>query len=326
MTTCPDSPEDMPPSPAPQGMPFKTLFLFAVALILIWGSAFTMVGVGVRYISPIWLVADRLAVGAILVTAYMIFKGYRFPKITDERWIWYAVLGLTSSVIPFFLLGTGQKTVDSGLSAILVAGMPLMTIVMAHFVTDEKLTILKLLGFVLGLFGIIILFLPDDLSASLVSDWKAQSLIVGAAFFYALTTVLAKIAPETPSTTAAAMMMVSAAFFGIIAAVFTGFTEAVPPTDKTLLTLLMVLGLGVGSSGVATIMYLYVIDVAGTSVMASINYFVPVASVIFGVWLLHEPLTWRIFAAFGIIVLGVMISRIGQKNTLSEPARTDTDC
>jgi drug/metabolite transporter (DMT)-like permease len=318
MTTCPDSTELPKASPdMPQGMPFQTLMIFAIILILVWGSAFTMVGVGVRYISPIWLVADRLTVGAILVVGYMYLKGYRFPKLSDKRWIWYSILGLTSSVIPFFLLGTGQKTVDSGLSAILVAGMPLMTIVMAHFVTDEKLTLLKLLGFILGLFGIIILFLPDDLSASLVSDWKAQALIVGAAFFYALTTVLAKIAPETPSTIAAAMMMISAAIFGIIAAMFTGFAEAVPPTDKTWLTLLMVLGLGIGSSGVATIMYLYVIDVAGTSVMASINYFVPVASVIFGVWLLDEPLTWRIFAAFGIIVLGVMISRIGQKK-LSE--------
>ena len=74
-------------------------------------------------------------------------------------------------------------------------------------------------------------------------------------------------------------------------------------------------------------MYLYVINVAGTSVMASINYFVPVASVIFGVWLLNEPLTWRIFAAFGIIVLGVMISRMGPKKLPApETARTDTDC
>lgn len=301
---------------------FQKLSILAVILIIIWGSAFTMVGVAVRYISPIWVVALRLAVGATFLTFFLYLSGKRFPPLRDKRWLWYSALGLTSSVIPFFLLGVGQQTVDSGLTAILVAGMPLLTIIMAHFFTDEKLTPVMFLGFVIGLLGIIILFFPDDLSSNLVSDWKAQLLIIGAAFFYALTTVAAKIAPKTPSTVAAAMMMLMAAIFGLIAALATGFEGAVPPTGKEMITLLMILGLGFGSSGIAAVLYLYVIDVAGTSVMAGINYFVPVASVIFGVWLLNEPLTWRTFASFGIIVLGVMISRRGMRTSPTPAVET----
>ena len=299
-----------------ESISFPKLAVFAIILIMIWGSAFTMVGVAVRYIAPIWVVAFRLSVGAILLTSYMYLRGHRFPPLTDKRWIWYSFMALTSSVIPFFLLGTGQKTVDSGLTAILVGCMPLLTIIMAHFVTDEKLTPLRVVGFAIGLIGIVILFFPDDLSANLVRHWQAQLLIVSAAFFYALTTVVAKIAPKTPSTIAAAMMMLMAAIFGLLVAVLTGVDGAIAPTGKALTTFWMVIGLGLGSSGIAAIMYLYIIDVAGTSIMAGINYFVPVASVVFGVWFLHEALSWRTFVSFGVIVLGVMISRRGKKTPI----------
>ena len=52
------------------------------------------------------------------------------------------------------------------------------------------------------------------------------------------------------------------------------------------------------------------IEVKGPTIMATINYFVPVASVIFGVWLLDEKITLQIIIAFFTIVTGVIISRI----------------
>lgn len=281
------------------------IFGLSVLLVFIWGSAYTMVGVGVNYITPIWLVTYRLLIGALLVTFYAHFKGYRFPKLTDSRWIWYLCLGITGSVLPFFLLSTGQKTVDSGLTAIMVGIMPILTIILAHFFTEEKLTPQKLIGFIIGFAGIVILFIPDDFKLELIQDWKAQLLIIGAAICYAVTTVGAKRAPDTPSSIAAAMMLLMAATIGIIAAIISG----VPDTVPALPGLFSAAGLGIISTGLATILYLYVIQKSGPSLLARINYFVPVVSVALGVSLLNEPLTWRIVLSFIIILLGVIISR-----------------
>ena len=286
----------------------STLLTLSLVLILIWGSAYTMVGVGVDYITPIWLVAYRLVLGAILVTIYAYVKGQKLPKLTDERWRWYFVLGMTGSVIPFFLLSTGQLNVDSGITAIIVGVMPLMTIVLAHFFANEILNATKLLGFVVGFLGIVVLFLPDNLSLELVSNWQAQLLIVIAAFCYAITTVLAKRAPETSSSIGAAMMLICAAPVAVIAGVMIGVPTQMPP----MIGIWMAIGLGVGSTAIATILYLYVIQETGPSTMAKINYFVPLASVIFGVWLLGEDFTWRMIISFAVIVLGVMISRRGE--------------
>ena len=267
-----------------------------------------MVGVGVKYMTPIWLVAYRLVIGAVFIIGYVMAMGAKFPKLTDVRWLWYFGMGMTGMVIPFFLLSTGQVKVDSGLTAIIVGAMPLMTIVLAHFFTDERLNLAKSIGFFIGFLGIIILFLPDNLSLELVSDWTSQLLIVGAAFCYAVTTIAAKRAPQTPSSVGAGMMLICSAIVGLIWALLTGVPTAIPDMPG----LLSAVGLGVGSTALATILYLYVIDQTGPSVMAKINYFVPVASVIFGIWLLNEPFTWRMVVSFIVILVGVFVARLGE--------------
>ena len=295
------------PSTDSQNLSFTGFLAIALGLILIWGSAYTMVSVGVDYITPIWLVVYRLVLGAILVTAYVYFKGLKLPKLHDVRWRWYFILGMVGSVIPFFLLSTGQVKVDSGITAIIVGVMPLMTIVLAHFFTNERLNFQKLLGFIIGFLGIVVLFLPDNLSLELVSDWQSQLLIVLGAFCYAVTTVIAKRAPDTPSSVGAAMMLICSVPVAIIAAIWSGLPTEVP----AMMGIWMAIGLGIGSTALATILYLYVIQETGPSAIAKINYFVPLASVIFGIGLLGEEFSWRMVASFVIIVLGVMVARIG---------------
>ena len=287
------------------------LLVCALTLILIWGSAYTMVGVGVDYITPIWLVAYRLLLGAVLVTLYAYYKGYKLPKLSDVRWRWYFILGMIGSVIPFFLLSTGQLKVDSGITAIITGVMPLMTIVLAHFFANERLNTQKLLGFLIGFLGIVVLFLPDNMSFELIKDWRSQSLIVLAAFAYALTTVVAKRAPETPSSVAAAMMLLCAAPVALMAGIAEGVPTEVPP----MIAIWMAIGLGIGSTALGTILYLYVIQETGPSVLAKINYFTPLASVALGIWLLDEEFSWRMVISFVTIVVGVMISRIGMRRS-----------
>lgn len=286
-----------------------------LALILIWGSAFNFVGVAVDHISPYWLTAWRLVVAAIFLTLYALVTGDRFPKLSDPRWLWYSALGLTGAVIPFLLMAKGQLTVDSGLTAVIVGAMPLITIVLAHFFTDEKLTLFKILGFVIGFLGVAVLFMPDEIGIGITGQWGAQLVILGAAFCYAFTTVAAKRAPETGPAVGSAIMMIAASVAGLISAMVYDPGGYVP--NRTALTIILILGFG--STGIATMLYLIFIDKVGPSAMARLNYFPPVVSVIFGVWFLSEPFTWKLLVAFIMIIIGVMVSRI------SSPSGQQTD-
>jgi drug/metabolite transporter (DMT)-like permease len=278
----------------------------AFLMVIVWGSAFTLVSIGVKYISPLWLVTYRLIIGAIIVIIYVKFKGLNLPNIRDKRWIWYFAMGLIGMVIPFFLLSTGQVIIDSGLTAIMVGTMPLMTVILAHFFTNEKLSITKIIGFIFGFIGIVILFLPSDFSIEITENWFSQLIIIIAAFCYAVTTIIAKRAPDTPATIGACMMLICAATACLFVALLTGFPSSMPP----LLGILTAFGLGVGSTAFASILLLYIIDQTGPSTVAKINYFVPLASVIFGVIILDEILSIRIFIAFVIILIGMFFSQI----------------
>ena len=282
-----------------------SLWFAAIFLIIVWGTAFTMVDVGVRYMAPIWLVAYRTTLAAILICLYAFSKGMRFPPLKDPRWRWYFTLGFTGMTLPFFLVSWGQETIDSGVSAILIGVMPLITIVLAHFVTDEKLSWRKIIGFTVGLAGIVILFLPDDFSMELIKDWKAQGLVLGGAFCYAITTVGAKLAPDTPALQGASMMTLSGAIMAMTFAVISGN----PPQSVPMIGWMMIAGLAIGSTGIATIVYLQVIESNGPTTLAKINYFPPFASVIAGIWFLNEEFTIRVGIAFATIMLGVWIAR-----------------
>ena len=143
----------------------------------------------------------------------------------------------------------------------------------------------------------------------LTQDWFAQLVILGGAFCYAFTTVAAKRAPETAAVVGSAIMMIVAAVAGVASAQVLDPGGHVP----NMTALIMIIILGLGSTGVATILYLDFVDRAGPSAMARLNYFPPVVSVIFGVWFLSEPFTWKLVAAFVIIVIGMMVSRIKRR-------------
>jgi drug/metabolite transporter (DMT)-like permease len=295
------------------------LIALCTALILIWGSAFTFVGVAVDHISPYWLTAWRLVVGASALTCYALLTGHRFPPLKDQRWLWYGALGLTGAVIPFLLMAKGQLSVDSGLTAVIVGAMPLITIVLAHFFTDEKLTPFKVLGFLLGFLGVAVLFMPEEFSFGITDSWKAQLIILCAACCYAGTTVAAKRAPQTAAPIGSAIMMTAASIAGLAAALIADPGGYVP--NATAFS--MILLLGFGSTTIGTILYLIFIDRVGPSSMARLNYFPPMVSVLFGVWFLSEPFTWKLVVAFIAILVGVMVSRIGANRSLkiSEPQK-----
>ena len=266
------------------------LYIASLALILIWGTAYTLVGYTVDYITPVWMVAARTFIAAILLVGYALLRGHKFPPLKDKRWIWYSFMGIIGSAVPFYFLAKGQVDVESGLTSILVGFMPLLTIVMAHFfIKSEPLSPRKALGFFIGFLGIIILFLPDPFRWELINNWQGQGYIVLAAAFYAALTIIAKRAPETPASVGAAMMLISAAFFSALAALYTGVPGDIPPVSA----IIALLALAVGSTGFAQIIYLRIIQVSGPSFIAKINYLVPICSLIAGIIFLDEAFRWR---------------------------------
>lgn len=111
--------------------------LLFVLLALIWGSAFLWIAIALKAGGSPWTIAcARLLLGALTVAVCIRLSGATLRAAhTPARlrsWIGpMVVMGILLGAIPFTLLAYGEKTVSSGIAAILMATVPLWTVLIA---------------------------------------------------------------------------------------------------------------------------------------------------------------------------------------------------
>jgi len=289
------------------------LAFFIAGALLIWGTEYTLVGtIDAAVVSEAWQVTIRMMFAALFMVIFVLFRGHKLPGLTDKSWLFYTTMGFIGMTIPYYLIAKGYNAgIDSGLLAILIGATPLFTVVLAHFfVRSEPLTPLKSLGFFVGFIGVCVLFLPQDLSWSLVENWQAQALVVLAALGYATTSILGKRAPTKPASVGAAIMLLGGAVSAIVCAlVFAG--PEMPRTIPPVKILLALAALTIGATFLGNLLYLRLLQISGPSLIAKISYMVPVVALISGMVFLDESFQTRYAVALMIIVAGLIIAQFG---------------
>src|ERR1700704_297645 len=101
-----------------------------LALAAFWGSNFMFIKLGVAAVPPATLVAARLVIGAVILVAVVRALGYTFPPL-GRAWTPHVVLAIVGNCMPFWFITWGQKHLDSALAGILMAVMPLTTLLLA---------------------------------------------------------------------------------------------------------------------------------------------------------------------------------------------------
>ena len=138
-------------------------WLLLLALVVLWGSAFGLTDRALTDFSPLQVVTGRLWIGALVLLVTMGSPRGWVPK--DRRsWLFLIAMSVFGNVLPFFLISWGQQTVPSGMTGILMAVMPLVVLVLAHFlVPGERMDRFKVAGFGFGFSGIALLTGPAAL-------------------------------------------------------------------------------------------------------------------------------------------------------------------
>jgi drug/metabolite transporter (DMT)-like permease len=283
--------------------PSDVLLLFCLAAI--WGGSFPAVKIAVGHMSDTALVALRLAIDAVAIGFVAVYAGHR-PPVDRRSWALYAALAFLGNVLPFLLIAAGQRQVDAGLAAILMATMPLASLVLAHFFTsDEGLTARRVLGVLIGLAGILALVGVDALQG-LGADVLGQLALTGAAMCYALHLILARRLQHTTAVTNAACTTAAAALMALPLMAAAGG----PPQDLPLEAVLALLFLGLGSNGVAYLLFFRLATTVGVTFTATINYLVPIMGVLWSALLLGERPHPRALVALAMILLGVAVANL----------------
>src|SRR6185369_5469544 len=149
-------------------------------------------------------------------------------------WARLAFMGIVGNLAPFALIGWGELQVASGLAAILMAMVPLMVMVIAHFrVPDEPLTPGKTLGVGLGILGVVVLIGPSAFSV-VGSHVAAELAILAATVCYAASALAARGLPPLRADAMSAGMLVVAAPVGLVMAALTQSPASLAPSLESL--------------------------------------------------------------------------------------------
>ncbi|MBI5944859.1 MAG: EamA family transporter [Chloroflexi bacterium] len=275
-----------------------------IALGVIWSSSFLWIKIGVQEIGPTSLVTFRLLFGALSAAAIVSYQKASWPR-DWKTWVIFGILGPLSLAIPIFFISWGEQTIDSAVASILNATVPLFTLIIAHFfLHDDKMTINKVIGLVMGFVGIVIL-LSEDLLASAHNNVIGQAAVILASLFYAVTAVAArKYTKHVEGPARGAAPLITATIFMLLAAPFTGEPFKIPTLP---ITWIAVLWLGVLGSGIAIIINYYLLHEIGPTRTTLVTYIFPPGGLLLGIIFLNEQISWQLLVGSILIVSSIVV-------------------
>jgi drug/metabolite transporter (DMT)-like permease len=294
-------------------------------LSIVWGGSFLFVGVAVRELPPLTIVALRVVTAASALLLTLRLMGVDLPR---TRQVWAAFLGMSilNNVIPFTLIVWGQSHIASGLASILNATTPLFTVIVAHYLTDdERLTGQRFAGVIVGFAGVAVM-IGAAAFASLDASILAQLAVLGAALSYGFSGVFGrrfKTMGIPPLATAAGQVTVSSAILLPAALIVDRpWTLAMPSTGA----IVSLAALGLVSTAFAYLIFFRLLARAGATNVGLVTFLIPVSAILLGVLVLGETLAMRHVAGMALIGAGLvlidgrLLSGLKARLSIKEPA------
>ena len=286
---------------------FKTNWFLLILLSAIWGGAFTLNKIALDLYTPEVIVAGRLIVGSafLIVLIYFIYKRFSFNLSQLNYYLFMSLVGI---VIPFIAIINGQRNIDSAMAGILMATMPITTILLSHFfLVDEKINQQKLIGFLISFFGVFILIYREDLflnnsfSATLISQLQ----VMLGSTLYSIAAIYGKKYKMTDPVSASTGTILFATFFMLIYLIFIDESNVSIPT---LLVNYNILLLGILCTAIATIIYFQILQTAGASFLSIMNFLIPLWAILFGILILNDAFSWNYIFGLIIILAGIKLA------------------
>jgi drug/metabolite transporter (DMT)-like permease len=276
-------------------------FLILLVLGLIWGASFLFIKVAVVTIPPFTVAFGRTALAALILYVVLRYRGLKLGS-WGHLWGSFLVLGLFNGAVPYTLITWAEIHIDSGLAAILNALMPLFTVLLAHFFTqDEKLNWMKVVGIFLGFLGILALIGPAVLKG-LGTHVIGQLAVVGAALCYAMAAIYGRRLKEIPPLVSATGQLIGAA---LLTLPLSFIIDTPWQLSVTLLSLGALACLSLLGTALAYILYYYLLARIGATNVSLVTYLLPITGVFWGALLLGERLHWSAFLALALILAGI---------------------
>jgi drug/metabolite transporter (DMT)-like permease len=283
----------------------RELGVFAL-LTAIWGTTWAAIRISLEGIPPVTGVAIRFALAGLILVAIGHFRGVRFGRDRVERRLW-VVNAATTFAGSYGIVYWAEQWVPSGLAAVLYATLPLWIVVLGHFILPgERRGWSRFGGILCGFAGVAILFSEDFEKLGGPEVRFASMVFLLAPFVAAFGSLAVKRwgSAISPFSIAGVPMLLTGVAMGLLAALVER-ERPVAGLASGAGSWLATLYLAIFGSAVTFSLYFWLLARRSAVVASLIAYTVPICAVLVGWLAFREPVTWRLLAGGGVVLLGV---------------------
>jgi drug/metabolite transporter (DMT)-like permease len=284
----------------------STAHIAFLLLVAVWGSNFLTMKWASDAITPGQIALLRVTCGFVPVLLYALAAGVMSRG--HLRYVHhFLVMSVLTTSLHYFAFASGTALLDSGIAGALAGSIPLFTLVTAAaFLRSEAITPGRIAGIVVGFGGVLLIARPWSSGGGLdvvgVGHMLLGSALFGLSFVYAKRFLVGL--DLHPAALTAYQLGLGALTLAAVTPL-TGIT-AVAGDSRDLVG--VVLGLGLLGTGLAYILYYFVLDRLGAVAASSSTYLPPVIALALG-WLVAGEVARPLDGlAILLILAGVFVS------------------
>jgi len=274
-------------------------WLLLITLSIVWGGSFYFIEKALIYFSFEQIVFFRVFFATLFILLVLFIK--KIKIIFDIKlWLMFLIMGLLNNVIPFLAITYAQESITASLASLFNATTPIFAAFIAHLLTkDEKLSLVKSSGILIGFAGMIVLLVPKGFGNFEIAGVFA---ILGA-ISYAFAGVFGKrLKDYNPIFNVFGML--SASSFVMYLLFFSSINSVEVNSFYEFKDLIL---LAILSTSLAYIIYFRLLFSVGAVKLLLVTYLIPISASILGIFLLGEKFTFSMIFGAGIIFVSLWL-------------------
>ena len=272
-------------------MQIKNLFL-ALVTSSIWGSSFLMIKYSLDELNPSDIALYRILIGALFVNIFVRTK----EKIDKADHIKFVIVSFFWMALPFYMFGIAEQTITSSLAGLINGSTPIFVAFIAVFFYRLRITNLQIIYIFSGFIGVGLITLSGEINELSFNIGAIFALIASISYGIAVNIV----EPLIKKYESYIVLKIVMRYASLLSLILYGFTASfkLPTLQVSLIPMLI---LGIGGTGIAFLTYYKLLDNVGRISSSFIVYMIPIFSIFFGYQFLNE-ITYAI-QFVGIVVI-----------------------
>ena len=278
-------------------MQIKNLFL-ALVTSSIWGASFLMIKYSLDELNPSDIALYRILIGALFVNIFVRTK----EKIDKADHIKFVIVSFFWMALPFYMFGIAEQTITSSLAGLINGSTPIFVAFIAVVFYRLRITKLQIIYIFSGFIGVGLITLSGGINELSFNIGSIFALIASISYGIAVNIV----EPLIKKYESYIVLKIVMRYASLLSLILYGFTASfkVPTLAVSLIPMLI---LGIGGTGIAFLTYYKLLDNVGRISSSFIVYMIPIFSIFFGYQFLNE-ITYAIqFVGIGVILTSAFL-------------------